>query len=50
MAKDIVSFILLFMILMENCGCSSSPLGVLDRMARFSTLLSTSCLMEDKYS
>ena len=38
MAKDVVSFILSFMILMENYGCSSSPLGVLDGTARFSAL------------
>ena len=37
MAKDVVSFILSFMILTENCGFLS-PLGVLDGTARFSAL------------
>ena len=38
MVKNVVSFILAFMILMEKCGFSSSPLGVLDEIARFSAL------------
>ena len=38
MAKDVVSFILPFLILMENCGFFSSPLGVLDGTAQFSAL------------
>ena len=38
MAKDVVSFILSFMILMEKYGFSSSPLDVLDGTTWFSVL------------
>ena len=38
MTKNVVSFILSFMILMEKYGFSSSPRGVLDGTARFSAL------------
>ena len=51
MVKNDVSRILSFVILMEKCGFSSSPLGC----ARWNCViwcspLSTQCLMEDKYS
>ena len=38
MVKNVVSFILSFMILMENCGFSSFYWGVLDGTTRFSVL------------
>ena len=51
MIKNIVSFILSFVILMEKCGFSGSPL----RCARQNCViqcssLSAQCLMEDKHS
>ena len=51
MVKNVVSFILLFVILIEKCGFLGSPMGCArwDRVIWCSPL-STSCLMEDEYS
>jgi len=50
MVKDVVSFILLFMILMEKCGFSSSPSGCAQQNCIIlCPRLGTQCLVEDKY-